>query len=197
MKPTLVDVIANLVDQKIADIHTGLPGKIVSYDQNKKQASIQPSIKRVYTNGVVQSLPVISNVPVVFPQTKNGGIVFPLEGGDDVWLSFGERSLDTWLSLGGETEPGNDRKYDLSDAVAFPGINPFNVTNPVTNALALYYKSAKIKIGIDSKIAIGNDQAELLDIIDQILSVLITALPSYATQFTDLQTLLDKIKGSL
>jgi hypothetical protein len=49
----------------------------------------------------------------------------PLTRGDYVLLVFCERSIDAWLSIGGIVDPDDYRKFDLSDAVAIPGLFPF------------------------------------------------------------------------
>jgi hypothetical protein len=54
-------------------------------------------------------------------------ISLPLKRGDYVGLLFSERSLDIWLATGGTVDPKDPRKFDISDAVAYPGIYPFSM----------------------------------------------------------------------
>lgn len=114
-------------------IHTALPGRIESYDHEKQKADVKPLLKRVYKDGEVLDVPVVPSVPVVFPRGNSSSLTFPLKKGDGVLLVFAERSLDKWLSEGGIVAPDDPRKFDLTDAVAIPGLYPFNVPGLAAN----------------------------------------------------------------
>ena len=46
--PGLTQVIENAINKKLFDVHTALPGEIISYDASTNLAVIQPMIKRKY-----------------------------------------------------------------------------------------------------------------------------------------------------
>lgn len=129
--PTLTEVIQAAIYQALQDLHTMIPGKIVSYDAPNQKAAVQPLIQRpvIYSDGTVvtETLPVIQSVPILFPR---GGALYmrwTLEVDDHVMLVFAERSLDAWLSSNGSViDPIDPRTHDLSDAVAIPGLLPFS-----------------------------------------------------------------------
>lgn len=148
-KTALATAIQNTFEALIAQLNTCLPGEIVTYDYKKKKASVKPLIKRLFLNGETLDLPVIHAVPVVFPGTASLGIHFPLKKGDPVLLVFSQRSLDKWLQSGEDVNPGDSRKFDLSDAVAFPGLTSFNKGSIADNNEDIFIKTdgRKVKIG--------------------------------------------------
>lgn len=60
-------------------------------------------------------------------------MTWPLQRGDWVTLEFASRSLDAWLSGGGDdVEPKDPRRHDLSDVMVDPtGPAPFSDALPV------------------------------------------------------------------
>ena len=198
----LNDVISAAIDNKLSAIHTALPAKIESFEASSRKASVKPLIKKKLVDGKSISLPVIVNVPVMFPSTKDIGITFPVKKGDTGLLIFCERALERWLSEGGETEPGDVRKFDLSDAIFIPGLFSFKDASPVEDGIIIKSKTGKIKIGPDGKIAIGSQVAEVLDLLSQTLVALSQATAagsplSNATTYTQLNQLLQQIKGKI
>ncbi len=123
---SLTEVLRAAVDEGLSGVHTSIPARIESYDHNEQRASVLPLIKQKYRDGTVQSMPIIDRVPVIFPSSEGFSMTFPLKPGDTVLLVFSERSLENWLVKGGEQEPGDPRKFDLTDAIAIPGIKPFS-----------------------------------------------------------------------
>ena len=103
------------------EMHTAVPGTIVSFDYKKGLAVVQPIGKYATEDGKKLSYPKISDVPVVFPYSfKNDiGIVFPVEEGDSCLLVFSENELDEWLH---SKISEITLKYDLTSAIAIPGI---------------------------------------------------------------------------
>ena len=113
-----------------AEVYTALPGRVEAYDQAEQKASVQPLLRRAYVNDedvrVVETLPVIHGVPVMFQSAGECSMSFPVRKGTSVLLLFAHGSLDRWLSKGGLVDPEDDRKHDLNDAVAIPGLRPFS-----------------------------------------------------------------------
>lgn len=105
----------------VDEIHTALPGKIVSFNANKGIATVQPYGKFVTSNGRELSYPRITEVPVVFPfcQQNGVGMVFPVCSGDSCIIIVSEVELDEWRS-GAESE--GPLRFDLTSAMAIPGL---------------------------------------------------------------------------
>lgn len=136
-KQGLSEIIKAVAGNMLADTHVALPGKVVKYDATKQKADIKPLIKKQYRDGKIDPLSVIPNVPVIFPRSGNAFLTFPVAKGDGVLIVFSERSLDKWLSIGGDVSPEDRRKHDLSDAIAIPGLRPFNAGGADANDVVL------------------------------------------------------------
>lgn len=106
-------------------LHVSLPGRVEQYDHTQQRANVLPLIKRRYADQSIESMPVIPDVPLVWPRAGGAQLTMPVKRGDGVLLVFADRSLDNWLSQGGEIEPNDPRQHDVSDAVAIPGLVSF------------------------------------------------------------------------
>lgn len=118
-------VLESVMTDRLADVHTAMPGSVESFDPVRQTANVKLLLKRRVTreNGEVEdvSTGVAVNVPVVFPGAGGFRLVFPLNAGDGVLVVFAESSIDQWQSLGGE-QPGGVRRFHLADAIALPGL---------------------------------------------------------------------------
>lgn len=128
--PTLEEVIRTAFLRLTDGVHTSLPGRIESYDSSSQKADIKPLIKNVLVpvDGpeIVEELPVLPDVPVIFPRSGRFFISLDLQPGDMVLLVFIERSIDRWSQgQGDDTNPIDLRRFSLADAVAIPGLFPF------------------------------------------------------------------------
>lgn len=107
-------------------IWTSMPGLVQSYDPSTMTCTVQLAIQGVSEdqNGVQtnQNLPLLVDVPVVFPSGGGFTMAFPLKPDDEVLVHFAARCIDSWWQNGGfENQPMEDRMHDLSDAFAVPG----------------------------------------------------------------------------
>lgn len=121
MNSELVSRIKETAQKAAEDIHTAVPGKIVSYDPAKGQATVKPTMKYTTKGGNAINYPQVSGVPVVFQQHMNqeATIGFPVKPGDGCLLVVSEQSLDYWM-YGQET--GTNLKFDLTNAICIPGL---------------------------------------------------------------------------
>ena len=111
------------IDGRLKDLHTCMPGIIASFDPDTQTASVQPAIKRIFTEKGAVNLPLCVDVPVQFPGGGDFFLTFPVKPGDECMLHFSERCIDFWHANGGVQLPGEYRLHDLSDAMATVGIN--------------------------------------------------------------------------
>lgn len=126
--PTIAQAVRAAVTAGVAGIRKIMPGIVVSYNATTRRASIQPALMDGVINErgerVAEKLPVVNEVPILFPGGRGGmRVVWPLVKGDTVMLAFSDGSLDRWLHKGGVVDPEDDRKHSLSDAFAFPFSN--------------------------------------------------------------------------
>lgn len=105
----------------VRDIHTALPGKIVSFDPEKSVAVVQPKGKYRTEEGAALDYPVIPDVPVLFPycQASGVGVAFPVKPDDNCLIVVSEIELDEWRT-GAESEA--PLHFDLTSAIAIPGL---------------------------------------------------------------------------
>ena len=202
---SIEQIVNQLIENRLTNVHTAIPGEILSYDKATRKASVKPLINREFKDNTILEYPVITNCPVVFPGTAQGVLHFDLTNGDGCLIVFSERSLDKWLSSGGVVNPNNRRLHDLSDGVIIPGLYSFN--NVAAGESGVVLKNDQIKLKLENnKAALGNSSAELLDLFEQTLTALevATTLTSIGAQplvnvatFTSIKTLLAEIKGSL
>lgn len=196
--PTLAEVIRTVIDAKLVDLHTSLPGKVVDYDSAKQTATVKISLMRMY-EGETQAveLPPIPNVPVVWPRTAKAQVHLPLAADDDVWLIFSERSLDQWKSSGGVIDPKDRRRHNLTDAVALVGgtapVKPFTVNDP--ESIEIVNDQGKVQIKSDGtvnlgdyapqkSVALGEAVEARLEAIENGITTLISSLNANVTVYT-------------
>lgn len=112
---------------------TALPGAIVSFDADTVTASVQPGVAGIITgqdgSPSTVNLPVLTDVPVVFPRGGGCTLTFPVAAGDECLIVFACRAIDAWSESGGVQPPSNARKHDLSDAFAI--IGPMSQANKI------------------------------------------------------------------
>ena len=186
-KVTLDEVILAGIDSVLNELNTSLPAKVISYDSSKQSIEAQIEIKRTLKGETIY-IPRLVDVPVVFPSGGGFSISFPLVAGDKVIIVFCQRSLDSWLE--GEDElPRSKRKFDLSDAFAFPGARQF--TDPLVQANGtdlIIAGSGSIKFGskdASESYVLGDEQrAELNKLLTQ-MSTLITTLAGWTPILLD------------
>lgn len=163
---SLTGAIQTVIDVAMESFNTCLPGTFETYDFSSQKASVQPMLTKKYADGVVQTFKPIAEVPVMFPRTKNSGITFPISRGDGCLILFTQRSMELYLNSGEISNPGDPRKFDLSDAIAIPGLFTFNQVNLSTNNkdLEIHHNETKITIKSNGDIEIGT--ASLLKLVN-------------------------------
>ena len=121
MMQEFVQTIKDTVNEMLGDIHTAIPGRIESVDLETGLASVMPVMKKKLRNGQTMDYPLITGVPIVFPQGagQSVSIVFPVNQGDTCLLVISEQALDYWL-FGRET--GTDLPFDITNAICIPGL---------------------------------------------------------------------------
>ncbi|WP_048784601.1 Gp138 family membrane-puncturing spike protein [Pantoea vagans] len=114
-----------LSDTIFSMLRVSMPGIIQSFDPITCTCTVQPAISGQVANeaGELKSapLPLLVDVPVVFPRGGGCTITFPVKAGDECLVVFSDRCIDFWWQNGGVQEPVDPRQHDLSDAFAFIG----------------------------------------------------------------------------
>lgn len=148
---TLPSVINQAIESKMVDLHTSTPGIVDSFDAETQTASVQPAIRRIFKtlDGeneilVPTDLPLLINVPVIFPRGGGFSLTFPVKEGDECLLVFCERSIDNWHTYGGVKRPISRRFHSLSDAVCHVGLS--SIPNKIPN-----YSATDVQIRKDDE----------------------------------------------
>ena len=140
----------NLIQKASFDIRCCIPGIIQSYNANNNTAEIQPAIREEVVNEdnsvSYVNLPLLINVPIVFPSTKLGGVRFTLEQGDECLVVFSDLSYDNFWTSGNVQNPIEVRRHDLSDGIAIPCVLSQPNTKAVEEGLTITYGKAKINM---------------------------------------------------
>lgn len=128
LEPDLTEVLEAVLEARLADVHTAIPGKIKSYDAATQTAEVVVQI-RAQTPKEDGSLaseeaPVIPNVPVQWPRGGGYALHFPLAAGDFVLLVFSEAAMGHWRETGQLADPGDLRRHSLAYPFAIPGVAP-------------------------------------------------------------------------
>ena len=178
--PTLEEVIKMVVERRLADVHTTLPARVVTYDPATQKATVQIQLQRKYvTDGALVTVPPLSAVPVIWPRGGAGKIFlhWKLLPGDDVTLHFAERSLDNWKTQGGITNPDDTRKFSYSDAFATPGGSAFpDAFTPLQpEAVELQNDKTKVQLFPDGKMKlVGGNDDELVKVLYDLVNLIKT-----------------------
>lgn len=185
-------------------VYTGCPGRILHYDAATQTADIQPTVRQSYIDETdtrrVESLPVLSAVPII--SLGGGGFrtSYPVADGDTCWLMCAHCSIDRWLATGADVDPVLDHRHCLSDVVALVGLrHRKNALASTRDTMSMGSDSgATIEISNDAVLLGGPDASQAVVVASALaffmtkLGVAITALgvdPSVSA-LTQLQTAL-------
>lgn len=178
-QPTLADVLEHAIDSKLASVHVALPGIVTSFDAEAQTVSVQPGVKTVFTaaNGeeVTETLPEIYGVPLSYQRGGGYFMSFPMQKGDPVLLVFCERSIDQYRIDGKLADPGDLRRFSLSDAVAIPGAHgdKQKLTDVSTEDMVMGRQGgAQVTVKKNGEIHLGADPGDFVALAEKVLGEL-------------------------
>lgn len=115
-----------LIDAISAGMRVSIPGIIQSFDADAVTCVVQPVVKGYIpaSDGVANpsNLPLLLDVPVIFPRGGGVTLTFPIKAGDECLVVFADRCIDFWHQSGGVQEAANGRMHHLADATAQVGL---------------------------------------------------------------------------
>lgn len=113
------------LDGRVSSVWTSLPGIITKVNFQQMTVEVQPAIQAIITNpdGTTKNvnLPLLVDVPIVFPSAGGFTLTFPIKAGDEVLVILACRCIDSWWQSGNIGTPVEARMHDLSDGFAIPG----------------------------------------------------------------------------
>lgn len=132
--PSLALLFRLALERRLSEMHTAIPGRVEKYDKDKQTVDVQPLVKVIAPkeggDTEAETLPVLSSIPVEWPGAGGVRLVLPLKQGDTGRIVFHEASIDAWQQQGGVIDPGDARRFHLSDATFVPGLK--DATKPWT-----------------------------------------------------------------
>lgn len=110
------------LEEAQSHIWTAMPGIVQGVNLSAQTLSVQPAIQGSVTgpDGSTQTvnLPLLVDVPIVWPRAGGFALTFPIAPGDEVLVVFGARCIDSWWQSGGIGAQAEVRMHDLSDGFA-------------------------------------------------------------------------------
>ena len=128
MRQEVTQELKYFIKDTLQNVHTVLPGKIVTFDADKCEATVKPTAKFRMPDDSQRDFPDIFEVPVFFPQAigQKATFVHVVRPDDECILFFMEQPLDLWRT---GAESPIDLRHDLTNAIAFVGF--FAQPNPL------------------------------------------------------------------
>ena len=108
--------IAELKKEIASSLHCALPGIVEAFDAETQMASVRPVVKQ----GSAE-MPLLQDVPVFFPGSRDSAVTWPVGEGDECLLVFADADIDAWFETGEAGEAASGRRHALPDAFAFVG----------------------------------------------------------------------------
>jgi hypothetical protein len=142
-----------------SQLWTALPASVVSVNLTAQTVSVQPTIQGSVAdpagNVRLVNLPVLVDVPLVWPKAGGFALTFPVAAGDEVLVVFSCRCIDSWWQSGGIGAPAEARMHDLSDgfAILAPTSQPKKLSNVSSTNVQLrnYAGDTLVEITPDGK----------------------------------------------
>ena len=199
----ITDDLTDLLERAVLGItepwQVGLPARVEAFDAATRTCSVQPLIQARDEAGEPLSRPVITQVPVFYPDNGAFELVWDLVPDENVWLLGSSRSLEEWLTEGGEVTPTSARRMRLTDMVCLP-LRPTPNAEQATPAGKL-----QIRITAAGGITIERDGVDLLAVLSELAGALFTytcldgsplqIAPPGGRTFEAMQTDIDAVRG--
>lgn len=128
---TLQELLVASFNYQTDNLYTAIPCIVIAVREAGDTAlvDIQPTVNQRLVDGTVSERAPVLGVPVSFPISSDAGVIFPIKVGTTGTAIFSMRSIESWKAGNGRPRsPTVQSKFDKSDAIFFPGIQPPGVT---------------------------------------------------------------------
>ena len=109
-----------------AGIFTALPGIYHAPGKDKQTANVKAAIKGKVSDQkggwTDKEMPLLINLPIVWPGGGGFQLTFPLSEGDEGLIVFAQRCIDAWWERGGVQPQAEMRMHDISDGFFIPAM---------------------------------------------------------------------------
>lgn len=185
--PTLAEIIAAAIESRLNDLFGPMPAIVTAFNPGgpgqAPSVDVQPVVQRAIPSEadpdtlVSEPLPVVPNVPVVYPGGATARVTFPLAPGDTVLLVPLMLSIAQWRLTGAAiVSPVNDQAlHHLGNCVAIPCLTADVATVAGVDPVAFVVESADIRLGSALAVSYAADatkvEAQLVKIAASLASV--------------------------
>jgi hypothetical protein len=113
---------------RMAEVHTVIPARVVSYDSAEQRVDVRPMVRRPVPRAdggtLLEDLPMVRSVPVILPGGADFYLHIPLEAGDHVLLLCADSDPARFLETAQPSDPIDHRRHHLAHAFALPVVRP-------------------------------------------------------------------------
>ena len=188
VEPKLEDLFTVFGRKLKIDLNCVKIGTVQAINYAEMTASIQVVFQQQMRNGTYQSIPILTDCPVVTPQGGGFSLQFPIAAGDTALVLFADRNIDNWFTAAGVMPPADGRLHALSDAIAIVGLNSLAgplAPAPSASEARLIDKAGTTKVGLSGgKVTIQNASENL----GTVLGNLVTALNTLNSAISSMTT---------
>ncbi|MBX7196034.1 MAG: hypothetical protein K1X94_28520 [Sandaracinaceae bacterium] len=127
LSASLARLVRDAIKAALFDVHTAFPARVesVSRDGIGWRVDAKPMgyryLAKMDGGELQEELPVIPDVPVVWPASGGWGIAMPIEEGDHVLIVASEHATGQWRARGTLSDPQLRERHGLSGCFAIPG----------------------------------------------------------------------------
>lgn len=119
------EALTHSIDTMLYLLRTSQPGIVVAFNEAQNTVQVQPCIQGKQAGKQARALPELLDVPVAFYGAGGYVVTHKPQAGDVCLLIANDRSLSRWKQSGGVVDPGERRRHNLTDSVAYFGLNHF------------------------------------------------------------------------
>jgi hypothetical protein len=115
-----------MLENLSSTMRVSIPGIIQDFDPDTQTVTVQPAIREKIIDAQLETswvdLPLLLDVPIVFPRAGGFALTLPIVAGDECLIVFADMCIDAWFSNGQVQNQIERRRHDLSDAFAILGV---------------------------------------------------------------------------
>ena len=189
--PSVPELHEQFIKVALERVHTAMAGKIQSYDAARQVADIVPQVPRVVRGRLtrerkLEHLPVLADVPIMFPQGGEYFFHFPVTPGDTCLLLVTESDFNEWLRTGQPIDPGLSSRFRISSAVAFLGLTPDanRITGAAPGALTIGKRGGPMMVIDSGSIRLGSALAADFVALSSKVDAAIAAITAFVNSHT-------------
>lgn len=129
MKTDFISHLTDFFNSSMFPIYTSMPARVIRVDAvEQARVDVQPLLNMVFPDGEDFERPTILGVPLQMPGSSTSLVNIPVKQGDIVLCVFSMRGLDAFKAGDGTpAAPTDFRMFDKRDAIAIPGVFPFEL----------------------------------------------------------------------